>query len=232
VFRLCRRFSDGNQGTGVEEGESMERKTEKIKAVLFDFGGVLAEEGFRHGLLELARRQRLDSEVVSGSGRRIVHESGYVTGRGSEKEFWRRMREETGLQGSDRELSDTILSCFVIRPRMMGCVRQLRSRGFITAIVSDQTDWLERLDRRYGFFREFDHIFNSYRRGKTKWDPSTFDDVARELGIAPSMAVFIDDTPGHVERARDRGMHGIIFEDEDRFVRQMEELLGMTCPRH
>jgi putative hydrolase of the HAD superfamily len=31
-----------------------------IKAVLFDFGGVLAEEGFRNGLQALAREQGLD----------------------------------------------------------------------------------------------------------------------------------------------------------------------------
>ena len=77
----------------------------KIKAVLFDFGGVLAEEGFRNGLLELGRRQRLNPEMVSEGGRRIVHQSGYVIGRGSEGDFWRQMRQQTGLRGSDEELS-------------------------------------------------------------------------------------------------------------------------------
>ena len=38
----------------------------KIKAVLFDFGGVLAEEGFRNGLLELGRRQGLNPQTVPG----------------------------------------------------------------------------------------------------------------------------------------------------------------------
>ncbi len=199
----------------------------KIRAVLFDFGGVLAEEGFRNGLLKLARLQKLDPEAVCETGREAVHESGYVIGKGSEEEFWKIMRERTGLKGSDRDLSDTVLASFILRPRMLEFVRLLRARGFITAIVSDQTDWLERLDRRDNFFRECDRVFNSFRLGKCKLDPSIFDDVAQELGIAPAEALFTDDTSGHVTRAKSRGMHGIVFEDEDRFRRKAEEILGI-----
>jgi len=203
----------------------MENSMGKIKAVLFDFGGVLAEEGFRNGLLELGRRQGLNPQAVSENGRRIVHQSGYVIGRGSEGDFWRQMRQETGLRGTDEELSAVILSSFVLRPRMLDFVRRLRAGGLITAIVSDQTDWLERLDRRDGFSAEFHRVFNSYRLGKSKWDASVFDDVARELAIAPAAALFTDDTREHVERAISRGMQGIVFEDEESFLRQAEKLL-------
>jgi putative hydrolase of the HAD superfamily len=205
----------------------MGQKMEKIRAVLFDFGGVLAEEGFRNGLLKLARLQKLDPKAVCETGREVIHESGYVLGEGSESQFWQIMRERTGLKGSDRELSDTVLASFILRPRMLGFVRLLRAKGFITAIVSDQTDWLERLDRRDGFSREFDRVFNSFRLGKSKRDPSLFDDVAQELGITPAEALFTDDTSGHVTRAENRGMHGIVFEDEDRFRRKAEEILGI-----
>jgi len=200
---------------------------QKIKAVLFDFGGVLATEGFRDGLHELGRRQRLNPASISENGRRIVHQSGYVVGQGTESEFWRRMREETGLRGSDRELSATILSAFVLRPRMVEFVRLLRAKGLITAIVSDQTDWLERLDERDGFFRDFHGVFNSFRLGKSKKDASLFDDVARELAISPAEALFTDDTAEHVKRAESRGMQGIVFEEEDGFLRQATAILKL-----
>ena len=35
----------------------------KIKAVLFDFGGVLAEEGFRQGLMAIAGQYDLDPQA-------------------------------------------------------------------------------------------------------------------------------------------------------------------------
>ena len=204
------------------------KKWEKIWAVLFDFGGVLAEEGFRDGLFELARRQGLDTKAVHGAGMDAVYDTGYVLGSGSEASFWRLMRERTGLKGSDRELSDTILTRFILRPRMLEFVRTLRARGYITAIVSDQTDWLERFDRRTPFFREFDRVFNSYRMGKGKRDPSIFDDVARELGIGTGEALFVDDMPANVMRAESRGMRGIVFADEVRFLREMERIIWGT----
>ena len=194
----------------------------RIRAVLFDFGGVLAEEGFREGLFELARHQGLDPIEVHGAGMDAVYGSGYVLGTGSEAAFWRLMRERTGLRGSDRELSDMILSRFVLRPRMLEAVRELRRQGYLTAIVSDQTDWLEQLDRQQGFSREFDRLFNSYRLGKGKRDPSLFDDVARELGIEPGEALFVDDMLANVVRAESRGMRGIVFEDEERFLTELK----------
>ena len=189
---------------------------------------MLAEEGFRDGLFELARRQGLDTKAVHGAGMDAVYDTGYVLGSGSEASFWRLMRERTGLKGSDRELSDTILTRFILRPRMLEFVRTLRARGYITAIVSDQTDWLERFDRRTPFFREFDRVFNSYRMGKGKRDPSIFDDVARELGIGTGDALFVDDMPANVMRAESRGMRGIVFADEVRFLREMERIIWGT----
>lgn len=198
---------------------------EDIRAVLFDYGGVLAQEGFREGLFEIARRQGLDPIAVHGVGMEVVYGSGYVLGKGSETAFWSLMRERVGLRGSDRELSALVLDRFVLRPEMLELVRALRAKGYITAIVSDQTDWLEWLDRRDGFFREFDRVFNSYRLGKGKRDPSLFDDVARELGIAPREAVFVDDMLANVVRAESRGMRGIVFDDEARFRQELKRFV-------
>ncbi len=64
-----------------------------IRAVLFDFGGVLAEEGFRAGLRVIARLNGLDPESVHREGVDAVYESGYVTGTAKEADFWKLMRE-------------------------------------------------------------------------------------------------------------------------------------------
>ncbi|HEY6874136.1 MAG TPA: HAD family phosphatase [Geobacteraceae bacterium] len=198
-----------------------------IRAVLFDFGGVLAGEGFRDGLFALAKAQGLDPEEVHRIALDTVYDSGYVLGRGAEAEFWDLMRQRTGIRGDDGKLSREILSRFILRPRLLDAVRKLRECGVIAAILSDQTDWLERLDNRLDFFREFDRVFNSYRTGKGKRDPSFFDDVVRELQIDPHEALFIDDMPGNVERARSRGLQALLFEDEESCLAQ----LGNRCGR-
>lgn len=181
----------------------------RLRAVLFDFGGVIAEEGFRDGLHAIARANGHDPQALHRAGIDAIYACGYVTGEGSEADFWRLLRERFPLRGGDDDLTRVILEHFVVRPEMIALVRELRRRGLACAILSDQTDWLERLDRRDGFEREFDRVYCSYRLGKSKRDASLFDDAVADLGVHADEAVFLDDDPGNVERARSRGLHGI-----------------------
>jgi len=196
------------------------------RAVLFDFGGVLATEGFREGLHAIALRQGLDPQELLLLGMDAIYDSGYIVGRAGEAEFWTMMRERAGLAGTDAELSGEILSRFVIRSRMLEAVRRLRRMGIITAILSDQTDWLEWLNDRDNFYHEFDRVFNSYCLGKGKRDPVVFAEAVALLGIAPGEALFVDDMPANVERSRSRGLRGLVFEDEERFLAELERLFS------
>jgi putative hydrolase of the HAD superfamily len=201
-----------------------------VRALLFDFGGVLATEGFREGLKALAGRFGLDRERVYRAGAEVVYASGYVLGRGSEEDFWRLLCRETGLPPYDVSFSAAILDHFHLRPRMLAAVRALRRRGYLTAILSDQTDWLDRLEARHRFFREFDRVFNSYHLGKGKRDPTLFTEVVRALGIPPGQALFVDDNPGNVERARGAGLQAILFTEEIAFLPELAEYTGPLAP--
>jgi putative hydrolase of the HAD superfamily len=197
-----------------------------IRVVFFDFGGVLATEGFHDGLFAVARSQGLDQEEFFRAAREAVYDSGYVTGSGSEHDFWDLVRRRTGSRGSDAELSAACLERFELRPGMLALVRSLRAQGLVAAILSDQTDWLERLDARTPFYREFDRVFNSYRLGKGKRDSSLFDDAVRQIGVAPAAAAFVDDDPGNVSRAAARGLHALLFRDEISLRRDLGALLN------
>jgi putative hydrolase of the HAD superfamily len=197
-----------------------------IRAAIFDFGGVLAEEGFRRGLEAIAVRQGLEPGEFFAVASEAIYETGYIVGRATEADYWDFLRRKTGIAGADSDLTGEILPRFVLRPRMLAAVRALRANGFLTAILSDQTDWLERLDARDRFFPEFDRVFNSYRLGKGKRDAKIFDDAVRALGVTPPEALFVDDNPGHVERAASRGLRAVRFVDQDRFIAELATLLG------
>ena len=176
--------------------------------MLFDFGDVLAEEGFRAGLYSIAKESGLEPQALYTAGVEAVFASGYVLGKGLEAEFWIRLRTNFGLEQDDEALTRIIHAHFVLRKDMIELVRGLRSRGVVCAIVSDQTDWLERLDARDHFFREFDRVYCSYRLGKSKRDASLFDDVVAYLGMPPEEVVFVDDDTGNIMRAESRGLKG------------------------
>jgi putative hydrolase of the HAD superfamily len=194
-----------------------------IKVVLFDFGGVLADEGFKNGLEAIGEKQGVND--IFEKGERLIYETGYVLGLAEERQFWEELRRETGIEGADKELRDAILSRFTLRPEVLSEVRSLRETGLRTAILSDQTNWLDEIDAKDPFYLHFDRVFNSYRMHKGKRDPSLFADVCRELGIKPREALFVDDKPENIRRAQGEGINTIVFNDIGKFAGELKETL-------
>jgi len=194
-----------------------------IKAVIFDFGGVLAEEGFREGLKAIAIKNRLAPEEFFKTAEEAIHETGYVTGKAEEKNYWNSLRQKTGIKGRDEELREEILKRFVLRQEMLEYVKKIKAAGFVTAILSDQTDWLDELNAKTPFYYYFDHVFNSFNIKKSKKDPSVFRDVCSSLGIKPDEAIFIDDNTGHIKRASGVGMRTILFTNVDDFAKEIKK---------
>ena len=193
-----------------------------IQAVLFDFGGVLADEGFRYGLYRIAELNSLDPELFFETARDLIAACGYLTGRATEGIYFEQLRSAAGITQTDAELRRIILEGFILRDWMMSIVRGLRSQGIRVAILSDQTDWLDELDGKMHFSKLFERIYNSYHLGKPKGAPSQFTDVLADMGLHPRHALLIDDSEGHVERARSQGLHAILYRSREQFLVDME----------
>lgn len=197
-----------------------------LKGVLFDYGGVLAREGFREGLYAIARKNGLDPEPFFLLASDAIYDTGYITGRATEADYWEAVRRTAGIRGTDADLTGEILPRFILRPAMIDAVRSLRRKGYVVAIASDQVDWLERLDERDRFYREFDRVFNSYRFGKGKRDATVFDDMANALKRAPGELLFLDDNAGNVERASSRGMYALVVRDSEGAAAELRDMPG------
>ena len=198
----------------------------QLDAVLLDFGGVVAEEGFAAGVRAIARAAGRDQDEIWQAGLEAVWDSGYVYGRGRESDFWKLFKARTGIEGDENRWREDILSLFVVRPWMREFADRLRELGVVTAILSDQTDWLGLLDERQGFFRHFDKVFNSFDHAMTKQEPAFFTLALRELRVDPGRTLFVDDNPGNVERARALGMLAVLYRDREGFYSEMMQL----CP--
>ena len=62
--------------------------------------------------------------------------------------------------------------------------------------------------------------------GKSKQDPTIFDDLAKELHVNPEQTLFIDDNFENIERAQKKGLHTIVFKDKESFIKA----LASFCP--
>jgi putative hydrolase of the HAD superfamily len=198
----------------------------QFDAALLDFGGVVAEEGFAAGVKAIASAAGRDPGEIWRVGLEAVWDSGYVYGRCLEGDFWKLFKARTGIEGDENRWREDILSLFVVRPFMRRFADRLRELGVVTAILSDQTDWLRLLDERHAFSRHFDKVFNSFDHAMTKQEPAFFSLALQELKLSPERTLFVDDNPGNVERARDLGMHAVLYTNREGFEADMARL----CP--
>lgn len=202
----------------------MSLHTTPIHTVLFDYGGVLAEEGFRGGLHAIARLNGHNAEAFYEQACRTIADCGYLTGDSDEASFWRGMRRAYALPQTDGQLRGEILRRFVLRPGMLAAAARLRRRGLRVGVISDQTDWLDELGRRDEFFPLFDVVLNSYHLHASKHRGDLFAVAACRLRAAPAEILIIDDNAGNIEKARQQGFGVLLFEDEQDFLQKIRAL--------
>jgi putative hydrolase of the HAD superfamily len=194
-----------------------------VKALVLDFGGVVADEGFREGLEAIARSNGPDPDKFFPVARDLIYTSGYVTAETDEHTYWTELRLKTNIRNDDNELRREILTRFVLRPPMLEEIKRVRSGGVIVALLSDQTDWLDEIDRHEPFYHYFDYVFNSFNMKKSKRDATLFRDVTGHLGIMPQEILFVDDTRENVERAEAQGWKTFCFTNVADFKEALKE---------
>ena len=198
-----------------------------IRAVIFDFGGVLAEEGFREGIKAIGRGKGFDPEGFYKISSELVYRTGYITGGCDEHAYWNAVRKKTGVKGKDQEFREEILKRFKLRREMTTVVRKIKSYGLLVAILSDQTNWLDELDQRTPFHHHFDYVFNSFHLKKTKRDSSIFRDVCDLLDVRPKEILFVDDNLENVKRATSQGLWAIHFKSAREFRMEINKFVEM-----
>lgn len=198
-----------------------------IKAVFFDFGGVIADEGWEKGLRDIALRHGYDPEKVFADACDVLWSTGYMYGRVSEDEFWKGFRERYGFSMTNGEMRGLIFERFAIRPEMLRLIRSIGEAGYRLAILSDQTNWLDEINGNHGFFDLFEKVYNSYHLGKGKKDITVFKEVCDDFRVAPENALFVDDNAGHIERAAKSGMLTLHFTDVPANIKEIKRLLNI-----
>lgn len=197
-----------------------------ISTVIFDFGGVLAEEGFRNCLLKIATKWKYDAKWFRHTAVETIYNCGYVNGLCEEDIFLKLLKQNTGHCLEDNILRESFISGFTLRPRVIQFVNRIRDLGFIVVLLSDHTNWLDELDEKEPFFHLFHKVYNSYRVHKNKREGTIFPYVLSDMGIKAEEVLFIDDNIGNVNRAKEAGLNVIHFTDIDLVRNNAESMLS------
>ena len=194
-----------------------------IKAVLFDWGGVLIDNP-APGLMDYCAKA-LGVSVEDYVRVHNTHGEAFQNGLIAEEVFWRRVCGDLSrpLPRQASLWGEAFRAVYRPRQEVFALARQLRERGCKTSLLSNtEVPAME-------FFLElgydvFDALTFSCAEGVFKPQREIYEVAARKLRTATAQCVLIDDRLDFVEGARNAGMKGIVYESLPQVIEELAEL--------
>jgi epoxide hydrolase-like predicted phosphatase len=197
-----------------------------IRAVVFDFGGVLVRTEDRTPRQRLADSLGMTYDQVndlifeSESARRAT------VGEITTQEHWETLRSKLDL--SEDEFPRVPKEFFggdVLDEALMDYIRGLRPR-YKTALLSNAWDDLRGVvTTEWQIADAFDELVISAEVGVAKPETGIYEVTLQRLNVAPTEAVFVDDFPRNIAGAQAVGMKAILFQDSIQVRVELDRLL-------
>ena len=197
-----------------------------IEAVIFDYGGVLAQTADPAPRAAWER----DLGLAPGALTATVHDNrlwvAAQNGRLPSDAHWQAVGEALGLDKSQLGgLRASFYAGDVLNQQLLARIDCLRQQGVALGLLSNFSTDLRGMLEAQDLLRRFDHVAISAEIGVMKPDAAAYEAILGMLALPASACVFIDDLPANVAAARALGMHGIVFEDTAPCLVVLEGLL-------
>jgi HAD superfamily hydrolase (TIGR01509 family) len=131
--------------------------------------------------------------------------------------------KEAGLEHDDalvKELAETITNFLETGVHLwddsLPALRELRARGFRTAVVSNCDHGTRPVVERLGLHEETDAVVLSFEAGVAKPDAGIYRQALEAVGAEPEEAVFVDDQLTYCEGAEAVGIRPFLIVRADR----------------
>lgn len=196
----------------------------KIKAIIFDYGGVITndlDELLIHDIadkFQLAYGDALD--IVNG----LVKP--YQRGTISDEEFWKQFSTKAGkkLPSGFESLWTDKYAVEVTDQRVIDLAKKLKNAGYMVPLLSNTIPPHARFNRKHGFFGLFDPVVLSIDTGARKPEGKIYRKMLEKLSLFPNECVFIDDKKEYADAASKIGIHGLKFDSYEKLINDLSRL--------
>jgi putative hydrolase of the HAD superfamily len=198
------------------------------RALISDFGGVLTSP-LQEGFLAYQEESGVSLEELGRAMARAAEEHGehplFALERGeiSEREFRERIERHLEDRFDLTRLRTVYFERMQTNRAMIEFVREVRSRGLRTALLTNNAREWEPLWRAK--LPEIDELFevvvDSAFVGMRKPDPAIYELTLERLGVAAEECVFVDDLEPNCETARNLGMRAVRFENAEQAIPEL-----------
>lgn len=211
---------------------------ERVRAAVFDLGGVLFEGGPRE-VAAFGQRVGVSSEEWASLRRTVFGNDGtwarLERGECSFVEFIEDLRSHVRSAGGRATVeqaaafmgaSDPLSHRSVLRQGMIDAVRALR-RVMPTALLTNNVrEWRQGWRRLLDTDALFDVVIDSSEVGTRKPEPAIYEITRAALGVGHHEIFFVDDIGQNLKAARSLGWQTYLFREEPAALEVLGRLLG------
>ena len=214
-----------------------------LRAVLFDFGGVVLSSPF-DAFASYERDNELPVDLIRTINATNPHDNAWAHLERNDvtlAEFVA-LFEAEALELGHRVDGWKILECLSgeIRPEMVEAIRRCKAAGLLTACLTNNFVSDEGVGSGVGskdparqakldeVMALFDHVVESSKVGVRKPEPAFYEIALELLGVEASEAVFLDDLGVNLKPAKAMGMTTIKVISADQALAELEEVTGLS----
>ena len=205
----------------------MESPQTKIKAVIWDMGGVLLRTENREPRTTLASKFGLTYEMLESIVYGSRSASQAAKGAIPVTEHWKSV--QTLLKIPDDQLrafKESFWAGDKVDEDLVNWIDQLRPT-YKTALLSNAwEDMRDKAEKHYPFLHAFDVSVFSAEIKMAKPDAEFYQWMLNKLQVAAEESIFIDDMLDNVLAAKELGIHGVRFINREQTIEDVKAILS------
>ena len=197
----------------------------KIKAVIFDWGGVLIDDP-RPALMQYcAEAFDVLVDVYIQTHDKFLDD--FQKGLISEQSFWEKICKELKkpMLARNSLWVDAFRAAYSPRPEVFAFAAELHNKGYKTALLSNTEapamQMIQQLD-----YDMFDELIFSCAEGTVKPEKKIYDIAIGKLDLLSEQVVLIDDKAEFINGARQAGLKGIVFKNLKQVKKDLSKFLA------
>lgn len=196
-----------------------------IKAIIFDFGGVVKRTGnscirdiaFAYGLSQKMLFQKMKPSFE-------FFRKGLI----NENHFWKKLslnlnkpvpKNKNQLWRKEYEKS------FYIYPSIISFVKKLKANGFKTAILSNTIKPHVEVITKKGGYKEFPVVVLSCNEGLQKPERKIYLLIVKRLGVKPRNCIFIDNKKENLKPAKKLKMKIVLAKSPKQVIKDVSKII-------
>lgn len=199
-----------------------------IKAIIFDYGGVLTLGKFEDIYCKLAELLKIDTDEFLNFRDKSLR--GMFLGRITTEKFCEMVKKEFKLDCDVIEYYKEAYSEIInknINDDILKLIKKLKD-NYKIVLLSNILKLHADINKKNGLFSDFDELILSCEVGFVKPDPRIYNLTLKKINLNPEECIFIDDSKDNIKAAYEIGIKTVLYKNKEDLIRNLNGL-GVKC---